>query len=981
MSSSQRTGAEPPGVQDAGRLDSIVALSLAMEAVRPFDKNRDPMVEMLLSSMSAGDSSEEREAVEQQLAKNRPPPGLTPDDQDERGCADGSNNVTGLSGATNDLGAVADLYATRDMVNLQVPTSPKSGQSSPVGGVVSPPVGVEQVLQAETTVLRLSPPPQRSGDPRRSSTDHPTAVVETSSEGSSSQQERATSNMTVGSPALEEDIRRLLVYSAHLYPGGRPLVSPVDLSGDVPRSGCGLFLRGSGAAPGGGKVPPAGVPQGKKSEAIISGEETTGSTTEEERSSKTTIASSKKPSLGTDAGASKQSLFLSDGSGMGGVDNGMGEPLDNSAVSSELGSTDQKGRDLAVAMAENILLGDGGVPSVVDETVFVESSAYCRAASGGHHAATPVVGYSAMTRVVCPTPPPGLEHVLSERREQEAFYSGKSTSKMAFNAWRELCAEEDVEKSVSRAGAAPVSYGAGAGWITPVRKPRAFPLESPATGGGRVVVGTPSQRGEIPSPPMHPPPHPPRPGASASVPTLGTTAMYSNFAQNSDHKGRGPPHLSPAKSVGSVVVPGGAAVGAAPTTGAVLNLGLTRPSPQRQSVVQDFNSLNYNNFLHYDSNPANNPAISNIGPVSQYSNYGPGYSAAGATSYGGVVRGQQYQQHGGAGGAPAPTTYAAGASGVGAYAPPYGTPTSSTRSLRTSNYSSTVMNSDCSYTQLPTTTTSGSARSLQKAPAPGYGNQGNSGGGVPPAAASAVHGQREHATHHGGSSGVGINVPPASGVGTTGSGGGPGPAPADSIRGRICQLATSCQASCRLLQQKVTFYQQQQLFDTEIAQIVEEVGPDIGILMSSQFGNYFSQRLFEAVLDPRCPVGYCVSLLTSLREAFVTVACNVHGTRAIQSLWELLAKRCQGGLNSGEASWGAGENGVVDATAAEEELFRAFSQLFVKKNGLPDRKTAMLLVAESANGNHAVQRALAIFQGRWLSFVIDRLHEVGLCCV
>ena len=101
-----------------------------------------------------------------------------------------------------------------------------------------------------------------------------------------------------------------------------------------------------------------------------------------------------------------------------------------------------------------------------------------------------------------------------------------------------------------------------------------------------------------------------------------------------------------------------------------------------------------------------------------------------------------------------------------------------------------------------------------------------------------------------------------------------------------------------------------------------------------------------------------------------------------QKRWELLQKRILAAEQSQDI-------------ASENELFRSFSLLFARtlatlasggsnggdggsnmSNIITDRKTPMLQIAENANGNHCIQKALSVFSGKWLMFVIDRLQEV-----
>ena len=69
------------------------------------------------------------------------------------------------------------------------------------------------------------------------------------------------------------------------------------------------------------------------------------------------------------------------------------------------------------------------------------------------------------------------------------------------------------------------------------------------------------------------------------------------------------------------------------------------------------------------------------------------------------------------------------------------------------------------------------------------------------------------------------------------------------------------------------------------AALVQAVAPFFADLMIDQFGNYLSQKIFEVANIEE------LALLTDIiKPCRVDISMNVHGTRAVQTLIEVLSK-------------------------------------------------------------------------------------------
>ncbi|KAL5204110.1 hypothetical protein ABZP36_008981 [Zizania latifolia] len=100
----------------------------------------------------------------------------------------------------------------------------------------------------------------------------------------------------------------------------------------------------------------------------------------------------------------------------------------------------------------------------------------------------------------------------------------------------------------------------------------------------------------------------------------------------------------------------------------------------------------------------------------------------------------------------------------------------------------------------------------------------------------------------------------------------------DEVAGRICMLAKD-QNGCRFLQ-KVFAEGSQEDVEKVFAEIIDHIGE----LMVDPFGNYLVQKLLEDCRDDhRMRI---ISEITRVPGELITVACNMHGTRAVQKVIE-----------------------------------------------------------------------------------------------
>jgi len=92
------------------------------------------------------------------------------------------------------------------------------------------------------------------------------------------------------------------------------------------------------------------------------------------------------------------------------------------------------------------------------------------------------------------------------------------------------------------------------------------------------------------------------------------------------------------------------------------------------------------------------------------------------------------------------------------------------------------------------------------------------------------------------------------------------------------------QAGCRMIQRKLednfADKTRQGLFASCLLHVMLDILPDV---MTNQFGNYLCQKLIEV-----CPVQSLKKLVHIILPSVVEVSMDLHGTRAIQTLVEVL---------------------------------------------------------------------------------------------
>ncbi|KAL5203882.1 hypothetical protein ABZP36_008753 [Zizania latifolia] len=149
----------------------------------------------------------------------------------------------------------------------------------------------------------------------------------------------------------------------------------------------------------------------------------------------------------------------------------------------------------------------------------------------------------------------------------------------------------------------------------------------------------------------------------------------------------------------------------------------------------------------------------------------------------------------------------------------------------------------------------------------------------------------------------------------------------DEVAGRICMLAKD-QNGCRFLQKVVTEGTQE-----DVEKVLAETTDHIAELMVDQFGNYLIQKLLEEGSDDQRM--RIISEITRIPGELVTVACNMHGTRAVQK--------------------------VIETINAPDQVSKVVSAL---------SPGAMRLLTDT-NGNHLVQRCLQQPLPEYKTFLLD----------
>ena len=93
------------------------------------------------------------------------------------------------------------------------------------------------------------------------------------------------------------------------------------------------------------------------------------------------------------------------------------------------------------------------------------------------------------------------------------------------------------------------------------------------------------------------------------------------------------------------------------------------------------------------------------------------------------------------------------------------------------------------------------------------------------------------------------------------------------------------QQGCRMLQKRLEDDLTKPQNEAFKAALIQNVAPFFADLMLDQFGNYLSQKIFEvATFDE------IVFLSQMIKPCLAEVSMNVHGTRAVHTLVEVLSK-------------------------------------------------------------------------------------------
>ena len=90
------------------------------------------------------------------------------------------------------------------------------------------------------------------------------------------------------------------------------------------------------------------------------------------------------------------------------------------------------------------------------------------------------------------------------------------------------------------------------------------------------------------------------------------------------------------------------------------------------------------------------------------------------------------------------------------------------------------------------------------------------------------------------------------------------------------------QQGCRMLQKRLEEDVPNKDFKRAL---IQGVTPFFNELMLDQFGNYLSQKIFEEATEEELK-----GLVATIQPTLVDISTNVHGTRAVQTLIEVLSK-------------------------------------------------------------------------------------------
>jgi hypothetical protein len=150
--------------------------------------------------------------------------------------------------------------------------------------------------------------------------------------------------------------------------------------------------------------------------------------------------------------------------------------------------------------------------------------------------------------------------------------------------------------------------------------------------------------------------------------------------------------------------------------------------------------------------------------------------------------------------------------------------------------------------------------------------------------------------------------------------------------GRLYELCRD-QYGCRYLQRRV-----EEGDAPLIERLVADVLPHLASLMTDPLGNYLCQKLIECATP-----ALRRAMLDSVRASLVAVACHAHGTRAVQKLVECVRE--------------------PDAIGVLRDSLQAH----------------VIELTTDLNGNHVIQRCLAVFSAANNQFVYDAITRDGAC--
>ncbi|KAK2198231.1 bifunctional Pumilio RNA-binding repeat/Armadillo-like helical/Pumilio [Babesia duncani] len=150
----------------------------------------------------------------------------------------------------------------------------------------------------------------------------------------------------------------------------------------------------------------------------------------------------------------------------------------------------------------------------------------------------------------------------------------------------------------------------------------------------------------------------------------------------------------------------------------------------------------------------------------------------------------------------------------------------------------------------------------------------------------------------------------------------------DEIRGNVTSIAKD-QAGCRMLQRLLEFKD-----PILISTIVEEVLDNLFDLMTDPFGNYLCQKLMGV-----CNQEQIAKIISAVGPDFVKIGLNMHGTRAVQRLLE-----------------------VLTTPDHIEKVTKALS------HGVVD-------LVNDLNGNHIIQKCLFVLSNENCGFIYKAINE------